>query len=458
VRAAAAAAGAGLALAAGTLAWSAWPPAARVPAAGEISIEDVVLVTPGEGAVYARRLVVRARRIESIEGGRPGEAAPRFVLPGLVDMHVHLPPATAPGLVDLFGLLFLAHGVTTIREVGSLDGASFALAGEIEGGERPGPRIAACGPILDGAPPAWPVARALYTREEGGAVVGDLAGRGARCVKVLDGISREALAGIHDAARRLGLPVIGHISRARPLSDPGLDDVQHLCGARCAAASPEEIEAFVESSVRQGIAHTPTLVVFEGQRLLAEGTGLDAHPGFALLPRFWRESLWRPVVREPNADALASMQALVRRLHARGVRLHAGTDPLQAFVVPGASLRRELELLVEAGLSIEEALAAATWVAGESLGIAGLGRIGVGAPADLLVLRADPRHDLAALDTIEAVIAGGRLYTVDELRAALDMQLRYFERPVVSSAFRLAAGVAFGLGRRAFETARSKAP
>jgi hypothetical protein len=82
----------------------------------------------------------------------------------------------------------------------------------------------------------------------------------------------------------------------------------------------------------------------------------------------------------------------------------------------------------------------------------------VGAPADLLVLRADPRHDLAALDTIEAVIAGGRLYTVDELRAALDMQLRYFERPVVSSAFRLAAGVAFGLGRRAFETARSKAP
>jgi adenine deaminase len=160
--------------------------------------------------------------------------------------------------------------------------------------------------------------------------------------------------------------------------------------------------------------------VFEGEGLLAEATRFDARPGFALLPRFWRAALWRPVTIGPNGDALA--------------------------------------LLVASGFAAQEALAAATWVAGESLGIRGLGRIAVGAPADLLVLREDPRRDLAALDSLEAVVAGGRLYPVDELRAALATQLRYFERPVVRRALDLAAAASFAASRRAFARTRSEAP
>jgi adenine deaminase len=94
-------------------------------------------------------------------------------------------------------------------------------------------------------------------------------------------------------------------------------------------------------------------------------------------------------------------------------------------------LHRELALLVESGLSVEEALAAATSLAGESLGVAGLGRIEVGAPADLLVLREDPTRSLATLGGIEAVVAGGRLYPIERLRAALDEGSRYFDRRVV---------------------------
>lgn len=426
---------------------AAWPPTPEVEARSDIVLENVVLVTPGLGRIAHRRVVVGEGQIAAISASARRDTPERFVLPGLVDMHVHLPPRLVPGLVDLFGLLFLTHGVTTIREVGSLDGQAFALARA----ERVGPRVVACGPILDGDPPGWPVAQVVRNRGEGEAAVESLAAHGARCVKVYEGIPADALSGIRSVARARRLPVVGHVPSALPLTALPLDDVQHLCYPRCGSASPEEIEGFVERSAAQHIAHNPTLVVFEGQGLLASRTAATRNvPPHDLMPRFWREMLWRPIVRYQNPDELASMQALVRRLHARGVRIHAGTDPIQPFVVPGASLHRELALLAESGLSAEEALAAATWVAGESLAVEGLGRMEVGAPADLIVLRADPTRDPAALDIIEAVIAGGRLYPIESLRAALEQERRYFDRAAVDLPLRAAARVGFEVARRSF--------
>lgn len=402
-------------------------------------------MTPGIGRVAHRRVVLGGGLIAAIEPSARSDTPERYVLPGLIDMHVHLPPRYAPGLVDLFDLLFLTHGVTTIREVGSLDGRAFALARA----ERVGPRIVACGPILDGDPASWPVARVVRTHAEGEIAVRDLAEHGGGCVKVYEGISADALSGIRSAAGALDLPVVGHVPFALPLADVPLDDVQHLCYPRCGSVSPEEIEAFVEGSAVRDVAHTPTLVVFEGQAHLARSARTADAP-FDLMPRFWRDALWQRVVHEANADALALMQALVRRLHARGVRIHAGTDPIQAYVVPGASLHRELALLVGSGLSAEEALAAATSVAGESLGIEALGRLEVGAPADLLVLREDPTRDLAALDTIEAVVARGRLYPIETLRAALDEERRYFDRSVVDLPLRAVSYFGMEIARRSF--------
>ena len=85
----------------------------------------------------------------------------------------------------------------------------------------------------------------------------------------------------------------------------------------------------------------------------------------------------------------------------------------------GVNLWRELRLFVLAGLTPEQALAAATTVPGGFLPLPGLGRLEPGAPADLLVFGADPTRDLDALDSLEAVVAGGRLYTRSELDAQL---------------------------------------
>jgi imidazolonepropionase-like amidohydrolase len=161
------------------------------------------------------------------------------------------------------------------------------------------------------------------------------------------------------------------------------------------------------------------------------GYGFDTMADRTLLPRYYRDVVWNPeaglpFVRELRPDltmmlsrALPTMMRVVGRLHAAGVRIHAGTDVPSPLVVPGASMHEELRLLVASGLSIDEAWAAATRVAGQSLGVAGLGMVQSGAPADFLLFRDDPTVDLRALATLQAVVAQGRLYPRADLEAAI---------------------------------------
>jgi len=121
---------------------------------------------------------------------------------------------------------------------------------------------------------------------------------------------------------------------------------------------------------------------------------------------------------------------VARRLHRAGVRVHLGTDVGMPFLVPGRSVQQELELMVEAGLTLEEAWAAGTRAAGESLGVPLLGTVRQGAPADLLIYGEDPSRSLSALSTLQAVIAQGRLYPRPFLEQALARHRQRFEQPL----------------------------
>ncbi len=123
-----------------------------------------------------------------------------------------------------------------------------------------------------------------------------------------------------------------------------------------------------------------------------------------------------PVAPAEAGERLRIMKMLTDELHLAGVPILAGTDTGNPFVIPGASLHEELRLLVESGLTPEEAWMAATSAAGKALRQPGLGIVEPGAPADLLVFREDPTRDLAALGSLEAIVADGRLYT----KVALD--------------------------------------
>jgi len=406
------------------------PPALEVPAANPLEFPNVILVTPGGDRRVGERLFVRDGRIQADGDHREGaplvlqQYAGRYVLPGLVDMHAHLSIHT-----KLLAILFLAHGVTSVRDVGSLTGATLGLRRAILEGEHPGPRIFTCGRPLDGDPPVpgrgnQPVASV----EEAHAAVAELAAAGVACIKVYDNLRADVLDAIATAAAEHGLPVVGHVPVDALFEYAPIADVQHLTGLSrerdtgngpdpmrgLRDLEPQRLARFVASSRERGIAHTPTLAV-----LAAMARGDPARPIAAArwLPRWVPEVYWSRAQRDLTQQVRASWSAgldvfldATGRLHEAGVRIHAGTDMLSPFQVAGKSLHRELSLLVEAGLTPEEAWVAATLAPAATLDVAEFGTFDPGAPADLLVFARDPTRDLAALDSLEAVVAQGRLY------------------------------------------------
>jgi imidazolonepropionase-like amidohydrolase len=443
------------------------PPAPLAPPAQGVVLDDVTLIRPGQGRETHRRLVVTGGSIERIEAAAPGAAgagsggpfAGTYVLPGLNDLHVHFPPASPLGHSELFAFLLLYHGVTGVRDAGDVDGtASEPVRRGVAEGRFPGPRVRACGMFVDGEPRLWKNTLLARTPAEGSAAVETLAARGFDCVKAYNELDAETLAAVREAAHARGLAVIGHVPRRVPFEEARLDDVQHFTGVPPQRdpslrfpfllrawddLDEARLEQVVAQSLRLGIAHTPTLVTLD--RLIAsqELAAVLAEPDLRLLPRMYRDVVWSPregtsVAGQMGPEdfamvrrAFAASKRTLRTMAGRGVALHTGTDTLIAFVVPGASLHRELRIWVDAGLAPEQALAASTRESGAALGVPGLGELRAGAPAELVVFREDPTRSLDALDSIAAVVRDGRLYT----REALDAQLARYRTHFDAAAY-----------------------
>jgi imidazolonepropionase-like amidohydrolase len=432
------------------------PPRLAVPPQG-MSLHNVTVVNPGDERLEKQTLVVEGDRIVRLADSQPDAAADQtyagcYILPGLIDMHVHIPPPARA----LANLLFLAHGVTGVREVGDADGTTWAGREQIQRGDIPGPRIFTCGPVLDGDPPFLPTSLAIRTPEQAVAVVTALAARGADFIKIQHKMTAPILAAVCRAAADNGLRVAGHVPVTVPFELAHIWDVQHLDGLvtypqptespldyqqKWCDLTAAQIDAYVRTSVDQGIVHTPTLFCSHTLAQMANPVVADA-PAVRLLPRYYRDAAWdrrsMPLFKRFSDATLKLLELaearchdVVLHLHRAGVRLHLGTDTAaMIYVVPGVSLHEELRIMVELGLSLEEAWKAGTCSAGHSLGIPLLGTVKVNAPADLLIFGADPTRDLRALSTLKGVVAQGRFYTKDYLDSALVRHRERFENPI----------------------------
>lgn len=372
------------------------------PAAIPIAIVDVrILPMDGSRPRDHQAVLIEGERIVWI--GPTGElAAPagaavvdgrgRTLMPGLVDMHVHLERD------DLHA--YLAHGVTSVRNMWGFPDV-WTMREEIEEGSLSGPTIYTVSPGLDGTPPKWPLTQIVMDPARADSVVGAQWDAGYRTLKLYQDLRPEAYDSIVAAARRRGMDFVGH--------------VPHRVGlARALAAgqrSLEHLSGFVEELSVTGGRGTGAWVRIRTEEIgelaaAARAAGTSVCPTLSILSRFARDL--PPAEREAIRS---NRRRVVRALHDTGVELLVGSDAGIGVVDPGASLIDELEEFAAAGIPRAEALRMATAGAARFLGAEGeFGVVTAGARADLLLLDGDPGEDLAALAAPAGVMARGRWF------------------------------------------------
>ncbi len=432
--------------------------------ATSIAIERVAVVDVTRGEIAApRTILIVGGGISAI--GEPGamsippgtvrvEGRGRYLLPGLVDMHVHLfNNATHRPPNEWAFPLFVANGVTAVREMRT-ELAQMATVDrwrtQVMRGELVAPRVVAAGAAVRAEPIE---AAALQVRQAKAA--------GVDFVKVFSELREPNWRAIIEEARALKIPVCGHVpgevrlldaATAGQRSNEHLTQVYEACSARekqwlgarkgmggdevvglIDAQEPEVLASFdqrVCDEAAVALATTdqvqvPTLVMpwFEARGSPAK---YREDPRWRYL-RADEQARWEGFLKgRPGDEKLAARRwevscQIVRTLHAAGVRILAGTDAPMPLVYPGFALHKELELLVEAGMSPMDALRAATIWPAKFLGLGeSSGSIAVGKRADLLLLDGDPVSNISNTQRIRAVVLAGRLFGRAELDALLN--------------------------------------
>lgn len=360
-----------------------------------------------------------------------------FVVPGLVDAHVHLPEAR-----EDFLPLFLANGVTTVF---NLEGDARHLelrARSREPGFR-GPTVFTSGPFLDQSN--------VLTPDDARRSVADQSNAGYDFVKLHGRFSAPTYAALIDAADSAGITVVGHAPRNLPFStlleqgQRGLAHAEELIYTELRSLDVDRAHDVGRSLADANVWVTPAMSTFENiSEQWGSREGLDrrlARPEARYLPASLRRS-WDDTevyVRRPASerDRIEAMNAfhgpMIRALNAEGVDLLAGTDTPLPGLVPGFSLHDELDALRSAGLSNDDVLAAATAEAGRFIRenvdpTADFGTVRVGARADLILVEGDPGMDIGLLRHPLGVMARGVWYGQSDL----DRLLALTARPAVA--------------------------
>ncbi len=440
------------------------PPAPPTPDSSSFTLSGLTVINPGSSRRTDMTMSVTDGVISAFGAAASGgqqeleelvEYQGKYVLPGLIDLHTHLPTDNALELAQYFALLYLAHGVTSVRDAGDPDGTAVAGMREgIEGGEFPGPRIFACGPFVAGGEARWANTILLDDPADAEDVVVKLKQDGFDCIKSYDGLTIQTLAALKDAAARHDMPIIGHLPTDLPFEIGLVPNVQHYFGVPppeslerdhvlnraidWQAVDQARMDVIVDAALRHRIVNTPTLISTQRLLLYKNFRKTRSDAAVALMPRLYRDVVWHPehglaYYRNIGPEelkrirkAFAKKIELTRRLYVAGAELQIGTDVQQPFVVPGVSVHQEMRLFTEASIPVQKVWAIATRDAGKALGVDKLGTLQVGAPADFLVFGRDPSGDLSALESLEAVVASGNLYKKADLDAAVAEHQKHF--------------------------------
>jgi len=394
------------------------------------TIDNVTIVDVTTGRLQPRKtIVVEGNRIARIEDATASTHAAAtldgtgmFVIPGLWDMHVHAyftnDTAKFHSTSEVMLPLFVVNGITGVRDLGSNLDATLGARDSIAAHKLIGPRMLVSGPMLDGPTTRYAAAIKVANDSEARAAVRMLEQRGVDMIKTQSLIPREAYFAIADEAAKIGIPFEGHVPNAitgMEALTAGQRSFEHLLGVSDTAT------ALIAELARKRVWQCPTVINSVGT-----AADLTSDPGVPYWLRSaveaWRKTALTRATASDSAAHAAEVRAtkrlgLIKRMYDLKIPFLAGTDaPAGYDLVPGASLHRELQLFVRAGLTPLQALQTATVNPALFFGkTAEWGSVAPGKVADLVVLRANPLADIANTRRVAAVVADGRYYSPREL-------------------------------------------
>ena len=383
-------------------------------------VVDGVVVVEGDRIAAAGP----AAQVAVPDGATVIDAAGGAVMPGLADMHVHMVGGWDGVSTDMLGYrrylsALLYAGVTTVLDVGNVLPFVQQIRAEVEAGRVPGPRVYMAGPLVDGPVPIWPpITYATFEPAAMRTHARQLAAAGVDVLKGYAGLDAEMVDSLVRAGAEHDLPVVVDLGWRGDYAAAVESGVAARAHAPSGPLGDDEIAAMVE----RGTANITTLAVLESfaRRRLGDLAFLD-HPLIAATtPPWFLDDLRAHATRsltDDQAELVASIEERlmaamtnVKRLHDAGVLVVAGTDAPYPGVFQGEGIHRELELLVEAGLTPLQAITAATGNAARLMGASDeWGAIAAGLAADLVVVRGNPAVDIGATRAIVAVIQSGVL-------------------------------------------------
>jgi cytosine/adenosine deaminase-related metal-dependent hydrolase len=383
--------------------------------------------------------------VEVPEGATRIDGAGKYLMPGLAEMHGHLPNPDLPEAVTenvLF--LYVASGVTTVRGMQGHP-SQIALRARIDRGELLGPRLVLGSPSMSGD--------SVTTVEDAKRLVREYKDAGFDLLKVHENLSPEVYDAIATTAMGTGIPFGGHVTDtvglfhalsagqttidhldnyvealvpegAGPAEAPGLLGAEQLLARIDESRLPRVVQATLDADA----SVVPTMVLWEsGIYATRPSSDLrEERTEVRYMPKDMVER-WVQAVDErvagSDAQLLQKLAQLRRRilsaLYQGGVRILLGTDSPQIFSVPGFSIHREMQLYVDAGMTPYEVISSGTRVVGDYFG-ENFGTIAVGKSADLILVDGNPLEDIKNVSRISGVMARGRYVSREEIQKRLE--------------------------------------
>jgi imidazolonepropionase-like amidohydrolase len=352
----------------------------------------------------------------------------KYLMPGLAEMHGHVPPPNQPvQYIEDVLFLYFANGVTTVRGMQGAPG-QLELRDRVNKGELVGPTLYLAGPSFNG--------NAVKTPEQAVQMVREQKSQGWDLLKVQGGLSVATYDAMARTAKEVGIPFAGHVPadvgllHAIEMGQQTYDHIdgfiEYLGGAK-GPVDEVKLREIVRRVREQGAWIVPTMAVWETLQGTLDDKTLTAYPELKYMPvqqvQQWTLALQKRLSNPQFNQAAAKLvidnrMRILRALHEGGVRILLGTDAPQQFSVPGFSIHREMTRMIAAGMTPYDVVKSGTQSVGAYFKDRDdFGTIEVGKRADLVLVDANPLQNVANIARRSGVMARGRWLTEKDIQA-----------------------------------------